>query len=47
MTTPQTISTESIKANLRNPEGKGWFRQLYYAYIAERLPDDASPQTFY
>ena len=47
MTTPQTISTESIKASLRNPEGKDRFRQPYCAYIADRLPDIVSPQTFH
>ena len=47
MTTPQTISTESIKASLRNPEGKDRFKHSYCAYIADRLPDIASPQSFH
>ncbi|MBI2659474.1 hypothetical protein HYX05_05245 [Candidatus Woesearchaeota archaeon] len=46
MSNGQTISTEGIKANLRNPQGKDEFRLPYCAYIADRLPDTVSPQTF-
>ena len=42
-----TISTETIRASLRNPEGKDSFRQTFCAYIAARLPDEADPQTFH
>ena len=47
MSNGQTISTESIKSSLRNPQGKDTFRLAYSAYIADRLSDTASPQTFH
>jgi len=44
---PSEISIETIKASLRKPEGKDLFQKPYCAYIADRLPATASPESFH